>query len=151
MLSDPEFLGQLGFDRGAEIENAADTSAIEMLENSPYAEQLPDAGLFLRILAIRASSLPNLILPHVGHVITDGENNFRMKELMLRSPELRTDDLTQVPALPLGARLYIDPWSGHLELLQTASMPPGSIREKAPLEVIPLTPFLAYADEQAAR
>ena len=151
MLSDSEFLGQLGFDRGAEIENAADTSAIEMLENSPYAEQLPDAGLFLRILAIRASSLPNLILPHVGHVITDGENNFRMKELMLRSPELRTDDLTQVPALPLGARLYIDPWSGHLELLQTASMPPGSIREKAPLEVIPLTPFLAYADEQAAR
>ena len=32
-----------------------------------------------------------------------------MKELMLRSPELRTDDLTQIPALPLGSRLYIDP------------------------------------------
>lgn len=151
LLSDPEFLAQVGFDRGAEIENAADTSAIEMLENSPYAEQLPDAGLFLRILAIRASNLPNLILPHFGDVIADGGNNSRLNELMLRSPELRTDDLTQVPALPLGARLYVDPWSGHLELLQTASMSPGSIREKAPLEVTRLTPFLAYADEQTAR
>ena len=149
MLSDAEFLEQLGFDHDPEILNAADTSAIEMLENSPYAEQLPDAGLFLRILATRASSLPNLIMPHVGDVITGGGNNVRMKELMLRSPELRTDDLAQVPALPLGARLYIDPWSGRLELLQTASMSPGSIREKAPLEVTPLTPFLAYADEAA--
>ena len=42
------------------------------------------------------------------------------------------------------------PWSGRLELLQTASMPPGSIREKVPLEVTPLMPFLTYADEQAA-
>ena len=151
MISDTEFLGQLGLDRGAEIDAAADTSAIEMLDNSPYAEQLPDAGLFLRILAIRASRLPNLILPLVGDVITDGGNNLRMADLMLRSPELRADDLAQVPALPLGARLYIDPWSGRLDLLQTASMPPGSIREKAPLEVIPLMPFLTYADEQAAR
>ncbi|MXW36679.1 MAG: M48 family metalloprotease [Acidobacteria bacterium] len=151
MLSDPEFLGQLGFGRGAEIDNAADTLAIEVLENSPYAERLPEAGLFLRIVTLRASSLPNLILPHVGDVIIDGENNVRMKELMLRSPELRTDDLAQVPALPLGARLYVDPWSGRLELLQTASMSPGSIREKAPLEVTPLTPFLTYADDQAAR
>ena len=65
-----------------------------------------------------------------------------MKELMLRSPELRTDDLAQIPALPLGSRLYIDPWTGRLQLPQTASMSPGSIREKAPLEVTPLTPFL---------
>ncbi|MYB33453.1 MAG: M48 family metalloprotease [Acidobacteria bacterium] len=149
MIADAEFLGQLGFDHGAEIDNAADASAIEMLENSPYAEQLPDAGLFLRFLASRAARLPNLIAPHLGDVITDGENDFRMKELMLRSPELRTDDLSQVPALPLGARLYIDPWSGRLELLPTASMSPGSIREKAPLEITPLTPFLAYADEAA--
>ncbi|MCY4599427.1 MAG: M48 family metalloprotease [Acidobacteria bacterium] len=151
MASDTEFLGQLRLYRSAEIENAADTSAIAMLDNSPYADQLPDAGLFLRILASRASSLPNLVLPLVGDVIADGGNRLRMAELMLRSPELRADDVAQVPALPLGARLYIDPWSGRLELLQTASMPPGSIREKAPLEVTPLTPFLTYADEQAAR
>ena len=151
MASDAEFLGQLGFDHGAAIDNAADASAIEMLENSPYAEQLPDAGLFLRILARRASSLPNLVLPLVGDVISAGGNNVRLRGLMVRSPELRTDDLAQIPALPLGARLYMDPWSGRLELLQTASMSPGSIREKAPLEVTPLTPFLTYADEPAAR
>ena len=80
--------------------------------------------------------------PLIGDAITDGDN-FRMKKLILRSPELRTDDLAQIPALPLGARLCMDPWSGPLELLQTASMSPGSIREKAPLEVAPLTPFLA--------
>ena len=151
MASDTEFLEQLGFDHGAAIGNAAATSAIGILENSPYAEELPDAGLFLRILALRASSLPNLVLPHVGEVIAGGGNNVRMKELMLRSPELRTDDLTQIPALPLGSRLYVDPWTGRLQLPQTASMSPGSIREKAPLEVTPLTPFLTYADEPAER
>lgn len=151
MLSDAEVLRQLGLNRGAAVENAADASAIGMLDNSPYAEQSPDAGLFLRILAVRAPSLPNLVLPLVGDGLAAGGDELRMEELMTRSPELRDDDLTQIPALPLGSRLYVDPWNGRLELLQTASMPPGSIREKAPLEVTPLTPFLTYADGQAAR
>jgi len=68
----------------------------------------------------------------VGDVITDGGNKLRMTELMLRSPELQPEQLDQIPALPLGARLYVDPWSDRLELLQTASMSPGSVREKAP-------------------
>ena len=119
--------------RGVAEENSADASAIEMLDNSPYAEHLADAGLFLRILAIRAPSLPNLLTPHVGDAITDGNKKFRLTELMLRSPEFEPSKLDQISALPLGSRLYLDPWSSRLELLKTAPTSPGSIREKAPL------------------
>ena len=105
--------------------------------------------MFLRILAVRAANLQNLILPHVGDIISDGTQKFRLDELMLRSPELAPEDLAQIPALAIGARLYLDPWSGRLELLQTASMLPSSLREKAPLRVTPLTPFITYADKLA--
>ena len=150
MVTDTELLAQVGTRRSAEEESAADAAAIQMLDNSPYAEQLADAGLFLRILAIRASGLPNLLMPHVGDVITDGNLKLRLTELMLRSPELEQDKLDQISALPLGARLYVNPWTGGLELLQTGSTSPGSIREKAPLAVTPLTPVITYAKEHAA-
>ena len=109
MVTDTELLAQVGTRRSAEEESAADAAAIQMLDNSPYAEQLADAGLFLRILAIRASGLPNLLMPHVGDVITDGNLKLRLTELMLRSPELEQDKLDQISALPLGARLYVNP------------------------------------------
>jgi hypothetical protein len=149
MVSDAEMLRDLGLNRSEAEELAADAAAIEMLDRSPYADQLPDAGLFLRLLAVRAANLPNLVLPHVGEIITDSNQKLRLAELMLRSPELAPEDLTQIPAMPLGARLYLDPWSGRLELLQTASIPPRTLREKIPLRVAPLTPFITYADKLA--
>ena len=140
---------ELTINRSEAEELAADAAAIEMLDRSPYADQLPDAGLFLRILAAHAENLPNLVLPHIGEIMIDGNQKLRLAELMLRSPELAPEDLAQIPALPLGARLYLDPWSGRLELLQTASIPPSALREKVPLRVTPLTPFITYADELA--
>jgi len=65
---------------------------------------------------------------------------------MSRSPELKHRDLTQVPALPIGARLVVDPWDGRLELLRSAAALPGAMREKAPLAITPLTPHLRYAN-----
>jgi hypothetical protein len=49
-----------------------------------------------------------------------------------------------VPALPIGARLVVDPWDGRLELLRSAAALPGSMREKTPLAITPLTPHLRY-------
>lgn len=149
MISDAKMLLDLGLNRSEAEELAADAAAIEMLDRSPYADQLPDAGLFLRLLAVRGANLLNLVLPHFGDIITDSNQELRLAELMLRSPELVPEDLAQIPALPLGARLYLDPWNSRLELLQTASIPPSALREKVPLRVAPLTPFITYVEKLA--
>jgi hypothetical protein len=145
MIDDPELLATIATRRAANEEVEADTKAIEMLERSPYKDKLQSAGLFLKIVGERARLLPELIQPHVGDHVSSGGQAGRLTELMSRAPDLDHADLTQIPALPVGARLVVDPWDGSLELLKTAAAPPISIREKAPLGVMPLTPRLRYA------
>jgi len=55
-----------------------------------------------------------------------------------------------VPALSLGARLILDPWPSQLELLRTAADVVSSVREKVPLAVTPLTPYLKYIEVESA-
>ncbi len=144
MVSDADLLRTLSVRRNAKEETEADAKVVEMLKNSPYKDKLADAGLFLRMLAVRAKQLPNLIQPHIGdHIAADGQM-MRLTELMQQSPELSLERLDQVAALSLGARLVLDPWTTRLELLRTATKP-TSIREKVPLAVTPLTPYVKYA------
>ena len=141
MISDAELLHTIAMPRAQKDEAAADAKVVELLEHSPYKDKLASAGLFLRIVAERAKLLPELIQPHVGDHVTGKSNQ---SELMTRAPELKAQDLTQVAALPIGARLVVDPWDGKLELLRSAAALPGSIREKMPLGITPLTPHLRY-------
>jgi hypothetical protein len=141
MIGDAELLATIAMRRDPREETAADTKVVELLDRSPYKDKLASAGLFLRIVAERATLLPELIQPHVGdHVLGKAGQS----ELLTRAPELKPTDLAQVPALPIGARLVVDPWDGKLELLRTAAALPGSIREKTPLGITPLTPRLRY-------
>ena len=118
-----------------------------MLQRSPYKDKLADAGLFLRMVSARAKQLPNLIQPHIGDHIAEGDGQLpRLNDLMKLAPELSMERLDQTAALALGARLVLDPWSGRLELLRMATQP-TSLREKVPLAVTPLTPFLKYAPD----
>lgn len=144
MIGDAELLATIAMRREAAEEAEADAKVVEMLDRSPYAAKLASAGLFLRIVAERASLLPELIQPHVGDHVS-GSSDSRLAELMTRAPELDPRDLTQMPALPIGARLVVDPWDGRLELLRSAGALPGSLREKMPLAITPLTPHLQYA------
>ena len=146
MVTDEELLGLLKVTRSAKEEAAADVKVLQMLKQSPYKDKLSDAGLFLKILAARTRQLPNLIQPHIGDHITQGGQIMRLTELMQASPELKQDNLEQVAALSLGARLVLDPWSSRLELLRTAAQLPGSAREKVPLAISPLMPYLKYAE-----
>jgi len=146
MIGDAELMRTIAMPRLAKEEAAADAKVVELLDRSPYKEKLASAGLFLRIVAERSKLLPELIQPHVGdHVIGKAGQS----ELMTRAPELKPADLTQVPALPIGARLVVDPWDGRLELLRSAAALPGSMREKMPLAITPLTPHLRYPGESA--
>jgi hypothetical protein len=142
MIGDAELLGTIAMRRDPREEAEADGKMVEMLDRSPYQDKLTSAGLFLRIVAERAALLPELIQPHVGDHVPGGSQ--RSNELMTRAPELNPRDLTQVPALAIGARLLVDPWDGRLELLRSAAALPGSLREKTPLVITPLTPHLKY-------
>jgi hypothetical protein len=70
----------------------------------------------------------------------------RLTQLMQQAPELNADKLDQVAALPLGARVVVDPWSGRIELLKGGNVPLASAREKASLAITPLVPYLRYIE-----
>ena len=150
MVSDGDLLQTLQFRHAAREEAAADAKVIEMLKRSPYKDRLAEAGLFLRVIAQRARQLPKLIQPHVGDHISDG-TMLRLAELMEQAPPLSPASLDQIPALPLGARVVVDPWNGQLALDRSPAVPLASIREKVPLAVTPLMPVIRYAEPTLAQ
>jgi hypothetical protein len=120
---------------------------LELLSKSPYKDNLGDAGLFLKAIAANAKALTNLIQPHMGDFISEGAAS--LSELMQKAPQLAPEKLDQIAALPLGARLAVDPWSDRLDLIRTPSVPLTSAREKVPLAVTPLMPYIRYAEVPA--
>jgi hypothetical protein len=126
-----------------EEETAADKKAIDLLKNSPYAQKLDTAGLFLRELAARGPALSALLTPHLGNSFTDGKGNIeRMAALMTSAPALDPNKLDQIPALPLGGRVKLNAWDSHVELIKTAPVAITSARDKMPFEVTPFFPRL---------
>jgi hypothetical protein len=146
MISDGELLQTLQFHHDPREESEADSTVIEMLKKSPYQDKMAGAGLFLRAIAAGARKLPNLIQPHIGEHIADGKEIARLGDLMQQAPALAPERLDQIAALPLGARLMVDPWTGRVELLRTENVPLVSAREKVPLAITPLMPFVKYAE-----
>jgi len=71
LFSDESTYSNLGFRHVPEEEVAADKKAVDLLKNSPYAQKLDTAGLFLRELAERGPALSALLTPHLGNSLTD--------------------------------------------------------------------------------
>jgi hypothetical protein len=71
------------------------------------------------------------------------ERLFRMQPIVDAAPELEPASVTQIAALPLGGRILVDPWSGQVRLLKNNKMVLLSAREKMPLQLTPLMPYLA--------
>src|SRR5262249_46900369 len=88
-------------------EAAADQKAMELLQNSPYRDKMSNAGLFLKALNERSQELPNLITPHMGNPMAQGNNIKRMNSLMSNAPQLETTKVEQIAALPIGGRLRL--------------------------------------------
>ena len=65
---------------------------------------------------------------------------------MKEAPALAPGSLEQISALSLGARIVVEPWSGRLVLDKSPAVPLASIREKMPLAVTPLMPYIRYAE-----
>ena len=132
---------RMDFARDRNEEEAADKKAIELLNNSPYKDKLAAAGLFLKAVQSRAPELKNLIRPHLGDSLLNG-NATRMSALMTSSPQFDPKKVDQIAALPLGGRVKVDPWTNQLELIKTKPVALTSAAEKMPFEVTPFYPFL---------
>jgi hypothetical protein len=146
MVPDGDLLEALRFRRTPKEEAAADEKVIELLGKSPYRDKLADAGLFLRTLSEQAKQLPRLIQPHIGDYLAANGQMTRLGELMKQAPALNPDNLEQIAALQLGARLVVDAWSGRVALDRSPAVPLMSVREKVPFAVTPLMPVIRYAE-----
>ena len=71
LFSDEATYQNLGFKHIPEEEASADKKAIEMLKNSPYAQKLDGAGLFLKALNTRAGALSALLTAHLGNNMSE--------------------------------------------------------------------------------
>jgi len=143
LFSDESTYQNLGFRHIPEEETAADKKAVDLLKNSPYAQKLDTAGLFLRQLAERGPALSALLTPHLGNSLADGKGGIeRMSALMTSAPALDPNKLDQIPALPLGGRVKLNAWDDHVEMIKTAPVAITSARDKMPFEVTPFFPRL---------
>jgi len=145
LFSDEATYQNLGFKHIPEEEAAADKKAIEMLKNSPYAQKLDAAGLFLRVLTARAAALNALLTAHLGNNMAESGTVIRMAQLMTSAPQLDWNKLDQIAALPLGGRVRLNAWDNKVELVKSQPVAITSARDKMPFEVTPFFPRLTRA------
>src|SRR5438270_5449139 len=145
LVDDKETFRHFGFARTPEEEKAASDKAIQFLKNSPYKDQLGNAGLFLTALQEREKEIPNLISGHLGNrvpVIADLKTT--------PTPDQKQNPQTVV-ALPIGGRVKLDPWGDKLELIKSKPLGTVAEREKMPFEVTPFMPYLTRYTTEASK
>jgi hypothetical protein len=145
LVEDKETFRHFYFARTPAEEEAASAKGFQFLNNSPYKNQLANAGLFLAALQSRQKEIPNLISAHLGdrvRVIAD---------LKTAAPADAKPNPQMLAALPIGGRVKLDPWLDKLDLIK--SKPIGAIaeREKMPFEVTPFMPYLTRFGSEVAK
>jgi hypothetical protein len=140
-----EALSRFSFKATPADVDMANKKAFELLKNSPYKDRLANAALFLKQLSADSAALPALIDAHLGNGVA------LSSALATLGPPLQANKLDQVAALPLGARVKMNPWDDSVELLKTKPVSLSSAREKMPFEITPFLVFLTrYHDSRAA-
>jgi hypothetical protein len=149
LFDEKDTFRHFGFARTQAEEDAANAKANELLQSSPYKEQLATAKLFMNALESRQKDIPNLISPHLGDRVPT--NMTVATAAPAAAPAAATADGKAKPAsspivaLPLGGRVKMDPWSDKLEMLKAKPVGTVAEREKMPFEV---TPFMLYLTRQ---
>ncbi len=143
LFSDESTFANLGFKHIPEEEASADKKAIEMLKSSPYAQKLDTAGLFLKVLQVRAPQLTSLLQAHLGNSIAENGTVTRMALLANSAPALDWNKLDQIAALPLGGRVKLNAWDDKVEIVKAQPVAITSARDKMPFEVTPFFPRLS--------
>jgi Peptidase family M48 len=136
LIDDKDSFRHFGFARTPEEETAASNKATELLNKSPYKDQLSNSALFMTALEARQKEIPNLISPHLGNRVP------LVAGAKSPAPPDQKQNPQMIAALPIGGRVKLDPWVDRLDLLK--SKPVGAVaeREKMPFEVTPFMPYL---------
>ncbi|HKR83614.1 MAG TPA: M48 family metalloprotease [Terriglobales bacterium] len=151
LFSDESTYQNFGFRHNPEEETAADAKAIELLKNSPYAQKLGSAGLYLKQLQVRAPQMSALLTAHLGNSFSDEKGQIiRLSALLPSAPSLDENKLDQIAALPLGGRIKLEPWGDHVEMIKAAPVSYTSARDKMPFELTPFFPRLARLGAETA-
>jgi Peptidase family M48 len=161
LFDEKDTFRHFGFRRTPEEEQAAAQKGAELLQNSPYKDQLAAAKLFIQALQDRVKDVPNLISPHLGDRVP---NNWSVSipanaartpgtqgavpQPQSSSPATNGADNKVLAALPLGGRIKMDPWNDELTMLKAKPVSIVAEREKMPFEV---TPFVIYLSREQSR
>ena len=145
LVDDKDTFRHFGFGHTPDEEKAANTKAIQFLNNSPYKNQLGNAGLFLTAMETRQKEIPNLISPHLGDRVPG------LADLKSSTPVDPKQNPQMIAALPIGGRVKVDPWNDTLSLIK--SKPVGTVaeREKMPFEVTPFMPYLTRFGSETSK
>ena len=136
-----EALSRFSFKATPAEQEAANLKAIDLLKHSPYQAKLGNAALFLKQLQADSPALPSLINARLG-------NSVGLSTALLNmGPALQANNVDQIAALPLGARVKVDPWSDRVALVKSKPVALHSAREKMPFEITPFMPYLTRYHE----
>ncbi len=145
LVDDKETFRHFGFARTPEEEQQANEKAVQILNNSPYKNQLANAGLFLQALEARQKEIPNLISGHLGNRVPS------INDIKSEIPTDGKSNPQKIAALPLGGRVKIDPWNDHLDMIKSKPIGTVAEREKMPFEVTPFMPYLTRYGSDSAK
>jgi Peptidase family M48 len=140
LFPDERVFKQIGMAKNDEDERTADAKGLDLLQKSPYQDKLNTAGLFLRALDARKHDVTWLISPHFGNRFA--RSNLIHATAIESAPQLETRNIAQLPALPLGSRIKLDPWDDQVEMQKGKQAPLASARDKMSFEVTPMFPNL---------
>ena len=141
MLSDAELLQKFHFQRTADEMTSAGQKTIEIMKASPY-QKMANAGLFLKELASRGSTLPRLLQANLGNQFANADAVNRLAAFAASAPALEENKIEQIAALPLGSRVKVNPWDNQVVLVKTRPISLLSAREKMPFEITPFSLYL---------
>ncbi|MGH9739926.1 MAG: hypothetical protein ACRD4X_15265 [Candidatus Acidiferrales bacterium] len=143
-VSSIQALKQFSFRDTPEDVAAAGQKAVQLLKNYPSKDKLAGAALFFKQLSDERAALPALIDPRIGNGV------YIDPALITGGPALKPTNIDQISALPLGARVKMNPWSDVVQMLNAKPVPLYSAREKMPFEITPFYPFLSRYEKPAA-
>jgi len=142
-VSDEELLESMDIARPEADETVADAKALEYLKNSPYKDNLGQAGLFLRAASAAVTTSPHLFGSHLGNGLTVGDKgSMRMATLISSAPTLEVKNVSQVAALPLGSRIQVGAMDGSVAFTTRKAVALVDASEKLPFRVTPVVPHL---------
>jgi hypothetical protein len=145
LMEDKNTFRHFYFARTPAEEQAASAKGFQFLSNSPYKNQLGNAGLFLAALQSRQKEIPNLISAHLGDLVRV------IAGLKTAAPVDASQNPQILAALPIGGRVRLDPWFDKLDLIKTKPIGTIAERENMQFQVTPFMPYLTRFGNEAAK